>query len=138
MLEKDILARLQNGEDVEAIANELINMVNSANDKFQKEKEAEKVNMKKITDLQTILDLIHDFCLEYYCEDDKDIDVLEKAFEDLTAEKVLKQVEDIADSVIKFLDGGVFQFTIPTPKKPAIGNKDADQILKHFLRTMGL
>jgi hypothetical protein len=82
--------------------------------------------------------LIHDFCLEYYCEDDKDVDVLEKSFEDFTAEKVLKQVEDIADSVIKFLDGGIFQFTIPAPKKPAIGNKDADQILKHFLRTMGL
>lgn len=43
-----ILARLQNGEDAEAIANELINMLNTANSEYVAIQEKEKAEAKRI------------------------------------------------------------------------------------------
>ena len=95
---KDILTRLQNGEKAKDIANELINALNDANDAYNKEVEAEsEVKAKKVADMQDILDALHDFCIEYYCNDSKDIDAVEEAFADLTAEKVIQMVEEAGD-----------------------------------------
>ena len=81
---KDILARLQNGEKAEDIANELINALNDANDAYNKEVAAKKAESetkaKKVADMQDILDLLHDFCIEYYCDSNEDIDEVHATF----------------------------------------------------------
>ena len=156
---KDILTRLQNGEKAEDIANELINALNDANDAYNKEAEAKKaeseVKAKKVADMQDILDALHDFCIEYYCDNNEDIDAVEEAFTEFTAEKVIEIVEEAGAAVLE-LDKQIDQLgkwfdTFPTfsfgklPKstvklkidkdaRPA----DADAVIGKFLKSIGL
>ena len=150
---KDILTRLQNGEKAEDIANELINALNDANDAYNKEVEAKKAESKtkakKVADMQDILDLLHDFCIEYYCDNNEDINAVEAAFTELTAEKVIEIVEEAGAAVLKFDEQlkdiekmfGTFPFSKPTVElrldkdaTPA----DADAVIGKFLNSIGL
>lgn len=156
---KDILARLQNGENAEAIANELITALNEANDLYTAEivaKQKAEVataakNQKKVTDMQDILDLLHDFCIEYYCNDSKDIDAVEEAFADLTAEKVIQMVEEAGETValleehLKDIEKMFADNPFLPIKKPEVEIKvdkdskaDADFVIKSFLKSIGL
>ena len=150
---KDILTRLQNGEKAEDIANELINALNDANDAYNKEVEAKKAESetkaKKVADMQDILDLLHDFCIEYYCDSNEDINAVEEAFDEFTAEKVIEIVEEAGAAVLKFDEQlkdiekmfGAFPFSKPTVElrldkdaTPA----DADAVIGKFLKSIGL
>ena len=147
----EILTRLQNGEKPEDIANELINALNTANETFQKEQEAAKAaaakNGKKIKDMQDILDLMHDFCIEYYCDNNEDINAVEAAFADLTAEKVITMVEEAGAAALEF-EAQLKSFNDMLAKTPLfkpedpnvikVKKSDADAIIKSFLNTMGL
>ena len=153
---KDILTRLQNGEKAEDIANELINALNDANDAYNKEVEAEsEAKAKKVADMQDILDALHDFCIEYYCNDSKDIDAVEEAFADLTAEKVIQMVEEAGETVALLEEHlkGIEKMFADNPffpiKKPEVEIKvdkdavpmskaDADFVIKSFLKSIGL
>ena len=150
---KDILTRLQNGEKAEDIANELINALNDANDAYNKEVEAKKAESetkaKKVADMQDILDLLHDFCIEYYCDSNEDINEVEAAFDEFTAEKVIEIVEEAGAAVLNFDEQlkdiekmfGTFPFSKPTVElrldkeaTPA----DADAVIGKFLKSIGL
>ena len=150
---KDILTRLQNGEKAEDIANELINALNDANDTYNKEVEAKKAEdeakAKKVADMQDILDLLHDFCIEYYCDSNEDINQVHATFNEFTAEKVIEIVEEAGAAVLE-LDSqlGKWFDTFPTfpfgksavelkldkDAKPA----DADAVISSFLKSIGL
>ena len=150
---KDILARLQNGEKAEDIANELINALNDANDTYNKEVEAKKAESeakaKKVADMQDILDLLHDFCIEYYCDSNEDINEVEAAFDEFTAEKVIEIVEEAGAAVLKFDEQlkdiekmfGAFPFSKPTVELK-VGKDatpaDADAVIGKFLKSIGL
>ena len=150
---KDILTRLQNGEKAEDIANELINALNDANDTYNKEVAAKKAESetkaKKVADMQDILDLLHDFCIEYYCDSNEDINEVEAVFDEFTAEKVIEIVEEAGAAVLKFDEQlkdiekmfGTFPFSKPTVElrldkeaTPA----DADAVIGKFLKSIGL
>ena len=150
---KDILTRLQNGEKAEDIANELINALNDANDAYNKEVEAKKAESetkaKKVADMQDILDLLHDFCIEYYCDNNEDINAVEEAFDEFTAEKVIEIVEEAGAAVLELNEQlkdiekmfGAFPFSKPTVElrldkdaTPA----DADAVIGKFLKSIGL
>ena len=154
---KDILTRLQNGEKAEDIANELINALNDANDAYNKEVEAKKAedeakakrDARKVADMQDILDLLHDFCIEYYCDNNEDINEVEAAFNEFTAEKVIEIVEEAGAAVLKLDEQlkdiekmfGTFPFSKPTVElrldkeaTPA----DADAVIGKFLKSIGL
>ena len=160
---KDILTRLQNGEKAEDIANELINALNDENDAYNKEAAAKKAEdeakakraAKKVTDMQDIIDALHDFCIEYYCNDSKDIDAVEEAFADLTAEKVIEIVEEAGETVALLEEHlkGIEKMFADNPffpiKKPEVEIKvdedavpmskaDADFVIKSFLKSIGL
>lgn len=150
---KDILARLQNGEKAEDIANELINALNDANDAYNKEVEAKKaeseVKAKKVADMQDILDLLHDFCIEYYCDSNEDINEVEEAFDEFTAEKVIEIVEEAGAAVLELNEQlkdiekmfGAFPFSKPTVELK-VGKDatpaDADAVIGKFLKSIGL
>ena len=150
---KDILTRLQNGEKAEDIANELINALNDANDTYNKEVEAKKaeseVKAKKVADMQDILDLLHDFCIEYYCDSNEDINEVEEAFDDFTAEKVIEMVEEAGAAVLELNEQlkdiekmfGAFPFSKPTVELK-VGKDatpaDADAVIGNFLKSIGL
>ena len=150
---KDILTRLQNGEKAEDIANELINALNDANDAYNKEVEAKKAESetkaKKVADMQDILDLLHDFCIEYYCDSNEDINEVEEAFDDFTAEKVIEIVEEAGSAVLELNEQlkdiekmfGAFPFSKPTVELK-VGKDatpaDADAVIGKFLKSIGL
>ena len=147
---KDILARLQNGEKAEDIANELINALNDANDAYNKEVEAEsEVKAKKVADMQDILDALHDFCIEYYCDNNEDINEVEAAFKEFTAEKVIEIVEEAGAAVLKFDEQlkdiekmfGTFPFgksTVELRLDKEATPTDADAVIGKFLKSIGL
>ena len=153
---KDILTRLQNGEKAEDIANELINALNDANDAYNKEVEAKKAESetkaKKVADMQDILDLLHDFCIEYYCDNNEDINAVEEAFDDFTAEKVIEIVEEAGAAVLKFdeqlkdIEKMFDTFPFGKLSKPTVELRldkdatpaDADAVIGKFLKSIGL
>lgn len=150
---KDILTRLQNGEKAEDIANELINALNDANDTYNKEVEAKKAESeakaKKVADMQDILDLLHDFCIEYYCDSHEDINEVHAAFNEFTAEKVIEIVEEAGAAVLKFDEQlkdiekmfGTFPFgksTVELRLDKDATPADADAVIGKFLKSIGL
>ena len=150
---KDILTRLQNGEKAEDIANELINALNDANDAYNKEVEAKKAKdeakAKKVADMQDILDLLHDFCIEYYCDSNEDINEVEAVFNEFTAEKVIEIVEEAGAAVLKFDEQlkdiekmfGAFPFdksTVELRLDKDATPADADAVIGKFLKSIGL
>lgn len=149
MTKENILARLQNGESAEIIANELVKALNDANDEYKAQKEAEaeaaKANKAKVEDMQEILDLLHDFWINYYCKSNEDIDSVEAAFADLTAEKVIEIFDDAGKVAFEFqkqLEDLEKLFDFKPLGKPVkvrkIDNKDADAIINAFLKNLGL
>ena len=150
---KDILTRLQNGEKAEDIANELINALNDANDTYNKEVAAKKAESetkaRKVADMQDILDLLHDFCIEYYCDNNEDINEVEAVFDEFTAEKVIEIVEEAGAAVLELNEQlkdiekmfGAFPFSKPTVElkvgKDATPT-DADAVIGKFLKSIGL
>lgn len=159
---EDILARLQNGEDVDAIAQEMTDALNDANDQFQKEEEAKAKKaaaeahvkeVRKLQDLQEILDLMHDFCIEYYCDSDEDINTVQAAFATLDAKSVDKMIEEAGAYAVKMAEmqkhmdtlfGGLFGTPVvkKLPKKcapaPETKDKSADAVIDDFLASIGL
>ena len=150
---KDILTRLQNGEKAEDIANELISALNDANDTYNKEVAAKKAEdetkAKKVADMQLILDLLHNFCIDYYCDNNEDIDAVEEAFTELTAEKLIAIVEEAGAAVLdmeqKLMDiEDLFGIsaapvkTIKIDKDFVPGKKNADAVINSFLKSIGL
>ena len=155
---KDILTRLQNGEKAEDIANELVSALNDAAKAYNEEvavKKAEdeakaKREAKKIADMQDILDALHDFCIEYYCDNNEDINAVEEAFNELTAKNVLAMVEEAGVAVLdmekKLKDieklFGSFNAapvkTIKIDKDFVPSKKNADAVIGSFLRSIGL
>ena len=148
----DILTRLQNGEKAEDIATELVNALNTANETYMKEQEAKKAEAdakakreaKKMQDMQDILNLVRDFCIEYYCDSNEDTDAVEGAFTDLTAEKVITMVEEAGavalelEEQLKNFNHMLTKSPLEEPKVIKVKKPDADAIIKSFLDTMGL
>ena len=155
-MKEAILVRLQNGENAEDIAKELVNALNAANDTFQKEQEAKRAeeakkaaaeaeHAAKVEDLQEILDLLHDFCIEYYCDTNDDINVVNAAFDEYKAETVIQMIEDmgayVADlnKIQKELNHafGSLLGDVPVVKVKKI-EKNPDEVINSFLRKLGL
>ena len=155
---KDILTRLQNGEKAEDIANELVSALNDAAKAYNEEVAAKKAEdeakakreAKKVADMQDIVDLLHDFCIEYYCDDNEDINAVEEAFAELTAENLIAIVEEAGAAVLdmekKLKDVeklfGRFNSapvkTIKIDKDFVPGKKNADAVIGSFLKSIGL
>lgn len=143
--EKDILARLQNGENVQKIADEMAAMINAANKAYTDQKAAEeaakaaaaKAEVQKKEDLQEILDLFCDWFGTYY-----DMDVAE-----LKSELKADQVIELVDSLKEYIEAIKGLESVFNVKKPAVpvGTKviksntkpNADETINAFLNKMG-
>lgn len=138
--EKDILARLQNGEDAQTIANEMADMINKANkmyaDEVAKAEEAKRAEeqkkaqeLQKTADLQDILDQFAAWFQEYYGID---------AGDELKADSIM----EIIDEVQVWTDALKHLGAMPA-KKPAVKviksntKPSADDTINQFLKQMG-
>ena len=136
--EKVILTRLQNGESVEDIANEMANLINKVNKTYADQKAAEeaakaKVETQKKEDLQEILDMFTDWFNAYY-----DIEVNGK----LEADDVL----ELIDSIKEYIEALNDLESILSIKKSAVKatksntkskSKSSDEKISDFLKQMG-
>ena len=143
--EKDILARLQKGEDVQKIADEMAKMINAANKTYTDQKAAEeaakaaaaKAEIQKKEELQSILDLFCDWFGTYY-----DMDIAEIKAE-LKADQVIELVDSLKEymEAIKNLES---MFSVKNATKPAVKviksntkPANADETISAFLKKMG-
>ena len=140
--EKTILARLQNGEDVQKIADEMATALNQANKAYAEQKAAEeaakKNEVQKKEDLQEILDLFSDWFGTYY-----DMDVAELKSE-LKADQVIELVDSFKEymEAIKGLESmfGIKKSAAPIGTKVIKSNTkpvNADETINQFLKNMG-
>lgn len=134
--EKDILARLQNGEDVQKIADEMAAIINAANKTYADQKAAEEAAKKqnevqKREDLQEILDLFMDWMNAHYGIGNKG---------DVTADQVIELIESLQEYIeaIKDLEAIFGAKNAPKViKKSAKPAASADDTINQFLKNMG-
>ena len=134
--EKTILARLQNGEDAQKIADEMAAMINAANKTYTDQKAAEEAAKKqnevqKKEDLQEILDMFADWFKTYYGIETKG---------ELEADAVLELIDSIKEYV-EALKGLESMFGVKKPAAKVIKSntkpKSADEQISDFLNKMG-
>ena len=140
--EKTILARLQNGEDAQTIANEMAAMMNAANKMYTDQKAAEeaakaeaaKAEVQKKEDLQEILDMFCDWFGTYYKMD----------VEEIKSELKADQVIELIDSLKEYVEAIKGLESMLSGKKPAVKviksntkPANADETINAFLNKMG-
>ena len=145
---EDILARLQNGEDAQAIANEFANVINQANKAYadQKAKEeeeriakerAKQIQQDKEDELDEILEYFKEWMRRYYPKHDK---IILETFDGNTAKDVIASIETIFD-LIDIGYASLMKIQSPVVKKPAetAGRKakSADDVINDFLKYKG-
>ena len=139
--EKVILTRLQNGESVEDIANEMANLINKVNKTYADQKAAEeaakaaaaKAETQKKEDLQEILDMFTDWFNAYY-----DIEVDGR----LEADAVLELIDSIKEYIEALNDlesiFGIKKSAVKASKSNAKSkSKSSDEKISDFLKQMG-
>ena len=136
--EKVILTRLQNGESVEDIANEMANLINKVNKTYAEKKAAEeaakaKAETQKKEDLQEILDMFTDWFNAYY-----DIEVDGR----LEADAVLELIDSIKEYIEALNDlesiFGIKKSAVKATKSNTKSkSKSSDEKISDFLKQMG-
>ena len=143
--EKDILARLQNGEDAQAIADEFAKLLNNANKTYteeQKKAEAEakakQIQQDKEDELAIILEELEDWMRRYYSKHDE---VIVQSFDGNSTKDIIASI----DAIFELIDVGfasLMTIKSPVEKKTAdlvTGRKakPADDVINDFLKSMG-
>ena len=142
--EKTILARLQNGEDAQTIANEFAALINSAAKTYAEEqKAAERAKVQKKESMEEILVHLRKWFKTYY-------DVDESGLNDLTADSVIELIDStkeyidaMTDLVSTFekasaLGEDTVKRAVPTGAKVVKKTaENADAVLNDFLKRMG-
>ena len=134
--EKTILARLQNGEDAQKIADEMAAMINAANKTYTDQKAAEEAAKKqnevqKKEELQEIIDLFMEWLETFYGI---------KVDEEVPADSVIELIDSLKEYIDAFKGlEAMLGAKKPTAKviqsntKPA----NADETINAFLNKMG-
>ena len=88
----EVIKRLQNGETLDEIADSMTAILNDAANEYEKSKiNIEREN--KISDMTAILDLIHDYLLDYYTNSHTEINTINEFFSDKMVEKVVDEMD---------------------------------------------
>ena len=142
MFEKDILARLQNGEDASKIAEEMASALNKAQAAYSEEQKAaaalEQCQKEKEADMKAILSMLKDYFIKYNIISDPTVLA---SFEDVDVSDIVESFDELGEVMTSLLD---FANVIETkkekskPKVAAAGNPagDPDKIISNFLNMM--
>ena len=141
--EATILARLQNGEDAQTIANEMAAALNKVNKMHQdtlakqaaEKAAAEKAEIQKKEELQDILDMFCDWFGTYYGMNTEEV----KA--ELKADQVIELVDSLKEYIeaVKGLEAMFGAKPVAkAPVKKIIKPNDPDAVIGNFLKEMGL
>lgn len=119
-----IYTRLQNGEDAQAIADEMAKALNDAINKQLKYEEEHKADAVKKQDLKVIMDKINNFIETYYN------DIYDEELRKVSVDEVLELVDKSVEDVRKFHKalGSLEKLLAPTKKETYTKTKDIDPI----------
>ena len=145
--EKDILARLQAGEDAQTIANEMANILNAANKTYEDQKEAEKKRLaaekaakeaaakqmeaRKKREADTLVEAIGEWVIKYYATSPEEEKKYKTVLADLDGAALITVADEVVSGVrmIKNMES-IFDV------KPK-GKKNSDDVIAEFLSKMG-
>lgn len=142
--EATILARLQNGEDAQKIADEMAAALNKVNKMHQdtlareaaEKAAAEKANVQKKEELQDILDMLCDWFGTHYGVNAEEI----KA--ELTADSVIELIDSLKEYIdamkgLEALIGSKPVVKKAAPVKKIVKSGNPDETINAFLNQMG-
>ena len=119
-----IYTRLQNGEDAQAIADEMAKALNDAINKQLKYEEEHKADAVKKQDLKVIMDKINDFIETYYN------DIYDEELRNITVDEVLEAVDKSVEDLRKLHNaiGSLEKLLTQAEKKTYTKTKETDPI----------
>ena len=163
---EDILTRLRNGENADAIATELTNAMNSALEAHKAEvaakeaeaarakREAEQLEEEKLDYFIDIVDSVIDFIKTYFVKSDDMMEFVDTIANDLDYKLLLESIEKATDEVV---NDPMFQITLellkrevkdskakatgpimPKPIAKTTDKEDFDTVMKDFFKTFGI
>ena len=130
----DIIARLQKGEKIEDIANEMSEILNTAEADYkaaeaQKAAETSRVEEAKREAVKMIIDGACDYCVAIGEEE------LLTELHEVDIDKIVEAIDSWFVMLKALADLDKLEFKVPTEKKVAAG---ADTAIANFLRDFGL
>ena len=137
--EKAILTRLQNGEDVQTIANEMANLINEVNHKYEDSKrKAEEAKQKrelaKRSELKALAQMAGKWYNDYIATTEEEKVAFGEALQEADLEEVIELFENLHEIIVPLLS------VIDTPiqkKEKKVQKKDTDDVINTFLKNMG-
>ena len=136
--EKVILTRLQNGESVEDIAEELTDMLNKVNHKYEDTKRAaeeakQKRELAKRSELKALVQMIGKWYNDYIATTEEEKVAFGQALQEADIEDVIELFEGVHEIIEPFLS----VIDSPVPKKEKKAQKNTDDVISAFLKDMG-
>ena len=130
----DIIARLQKGEKIEDIANEMSEILNTAEADYkaaeaQKAAEVSRVEDAKREAVKMMIDGACDYCVAIGEEE------LLTELHEIDIDKIVTAIDSWFDMIKALANLETLEFKVPTEKKAAAG---ADSVIANFLRDFGL
>lgn len=133
----DIIARLQKGEKIEDIANEMSEILNTAEADYKAEQEAKELETKRAEDAkdeacQRILEGFADFCAAAGEEE------LVAEIKKMGTDEMKDTIEQGVELIRALHSLANLEFKVPTEKKAEKRAAGADSVIANFLRDFNL
>ena len=137
--EKVILTRLQNGESVEDIAEELTDMLNKVNHKYEDSKRAaeeakRKREASKRSELKALVQMIGKWYNDYIATTEEEKVAFGQALQEADIEEVIELFEAIHEIIVPLLS--VIDPPVQKKEKKKV-QKNTDDVISTFLKNMG-
>ena len=145
--EKDILARLQAGEDAQKIADEMADILNAANKTYTDQKEAEKKRLeaekaakeaaakqleaRKKKEADALMEALGEWVIKYYATTPEEEKEYRRVLAELDGAALIAVADDVV-SAMKMVKGMESIFDIKPKDK-----KNSDDVIAEFLSKMG-
>lgn len=148
----EVIRRMLDGESFEDIAAEFTEALYESKAMFDDAVERNEKKDKQVEDMREIVDLIHDYLIEYHTYCDEDIDTIHKMFSDLDIEDIVDEFSamyeqfqklseniKIVPSLVKI--GDVLSVASETKARPEkkvkfVSLDDADGIITDFINQL--
>ena len=136
--EKVILTRLQNGESIGDIAEELTDMLNKVNHKYEDTKRAaeeakRKREASKRSELKTLVQMIGKWYNDYIATTEEEKVVFSQALQGTDIEDMIGLFEGMHEIIVPLLS----VVDPPVQKKEKKVQKNTDDVISAFLKDMG-
>ena len=138
----EVIRRMLDGESFEDIAAEFTEALYESKAMFDDAVKRNEKKDKQVEDMREIVDLIHDYLIEYHTYCNEDIDTIHKMFSDLDIEDIVDEFSAMYEQFQKLFEnikiGDVLSETKARPEKKVkfVSLDDADNIITDFINKL--